>query len=251
MPEWDAEVEVGEARVRALLAEQFPEFDAASARLLGEGWDNSVWVVEGAWAFRFPRRAIAIPGVERELAVLPRLAPLLPVPIPVPRFVGQPSEHSPWPFFGAPLLPGQEPADADLTDDERVQLGGALGRFLRTLHSPETLTAVDPERALPVDFNRRADMSIRVPRARENLAYVREFGLWTPPASMERILGAAELLPPSRVELVLTHGDLHQPGGIGSTPSTARSPTSSSSVPACSRSCSTRCSRDTPTTRAT
>ncbi len=54
MPEWDPDVEVGEALVRALVAEQFPELDAASARLLGEGWDNSVWVVEEAWAFRFP-----------------------------------------------------------------------------------------------------------------------------------------------------------------------------------------------------
>ena len=84
VPEWDPDVEIDEALVRALLADQFSELDATSARLLGEGWDNSVWVVEEEWAFRFPRRAIAIPGVERELAVLPRLAPLLPVPIPSP-----------------------------------------------------------------------------------------------------------------------------------------------------------------------
>ncbi|MCI0636004.1 MAG: phosphotransferase, partial [Actinobacteria bacterium] len=114
MPEWDAEVAVDEALVRALLAEQFPELDSRSARLLGEGWDNSVWAVEEAWAFRFPRRQIAIPGVERELAILPRLAPLLPVPIPAPRFVGVPSDRFGWPFFGAPLLAGQEPADAEL-----------------------------------------------------------------------------------------------------------------------------------------
>ena len=53
-------------------------------------------------------------------------------------------------------------------------------------------------------------MSVRVPRARENLAYVREFGLWTPPPSIDRILATAELLPPSRAELrSLAHGDLH------------------------------------------
>ena len=42
MPEWDAEVEVDGTLVRALLAEQFPELDADSARRHGEGWDNSV-----------------------------------------------------------------------------------------------------------------------------------------------------------------------------------------------------------------
>jgi aminoglycoside phosphotransferase (APT) family kinase protein len=208
--DWDAELVVDDSLVRTLLAEQFPEFDASSARLLGEGWDNSVWAVEEAWAFRFPRRAIAIPGVEREIAVLPVLAPLLPVPIPEPCRVGVPSDTFPWPFVGTPLLRGREPADAGLTDHERDQLGSALARFLRTLHSHETLDAVDPTRALPVDFNRRADATVRVARARENLAHLRDARIWSPPSSIERILSAAELLPTSRAELVLTHGDLHQ-----------------------------------------
>ena len=209
MPVWDAEVAIDEALVRALLAEQFSELDASSARLLGEGWDNSVWVVEEEWAFRFPRREIAIPGVERELALLSRLAPLLPVPIPVPTFIGRPSDRFSWPFFGARLLPGREPADAALDEDERVSFGGQLGRFLRTVHAPETQAAVDPDGVLPVDFNRRADMAVRVPRARENLTQLRKLGLWRAPAQVERILASAENLAPPSGELVLVHGDLH------------------------------------------
>ena len=208
MAEWDPEVVVDEALVRALLAEQFPELDAGSARLLGEGWDNSVWVVEERWAFRFPRRAIAIPGVERELAVLPRLAQLLPVPIPVPKSVGTPSERFPWPFFGAALLPGCDPAGGDLSDEERVELGSALGSFMRVLHAAETLAAVDPERALPFDFNRRADMPFRVGRARAKLSAL-PVDVWRPPDTVERILADAEELPPVEGSEVLAHGDLH------------------------------------------
>ena len=69
MPDWDAEVSIDAAVVDALLSEQFPQLDASSARLLGEGWDNAVWVVEETWAFRFPRRQIAIPGVRRKLVL--------------------------------------------------------------------------------------------------------------------------------------------------------------------------------------
>lgn len=207
MAEWDAEVAIDGALVRALLGEQFPELDASSARLLGEGWDNSFWVVEEQWAFRFPRREIAIPGVRRELAVLPKLAPLLPVPIPEPRFVGARSARFPWPFFGAPLLVGREPADAGLDDDARAAFGAELGRFLRVLHAPETLDAVDPERALPVDFNRRADMPFRVGRTRQRLREL-PLDVWRSPARFEQLLGEAEGLSPS-TELVLTHGDLH------------------------------------------
>jgi aminoglycoside phosphotransferase (APT) family kinase protein len=202
MPVWDAEVVIDEVLVQALLAEQFPELDGSSARFLGEGWDNSVWVVEESWAFRFPRRAAAVPLVSRELAVLPRIAPLVPVPIPVPSFVGEPGERYPWPFFGAPLLPGREPANAALTDEAREELGAELGRFLRLLHRIE----IDTE--LPVDPNRRADMSFRVPRARECLAEIRAAGIWRPPARVEPMLEAAFRLPPSDTEVVL-HGDLH------------------------------------------
>jgi aminoglycoside phosphotransferase (APT) family kinase protein len=207
MPEWDAEVEIDAVLVRALVAEQFPELGASSARLLGEGWDNSVWVVEEAWAFRFPRRAIAIPGVERELAVLPRVAPVLPVPIPVPTFVGRPSERFPWPFFGAPFLAGREPADADLDDAARDELGAELGRFLRVLHSPETLASVDPRSALPDDPIRRADTRFRVTRTRERLRELPP-GVWGPPPRVSEILADGERLSASTAR-TLTHGDLH------------------------------------------
>ena len=208
MPEWDAEVVIDAVLVSALLAEQFSELDAGSARLLGEGWDNSVWLVEERWVFRFPRRAIAIPGVERELAILPRLSPLLPVPITVPAYVGEPSERFPWPFFGAPFLAGREPADAGLTDGQRVELGGVLGRLLRVLHAPETLSVVDPGRTLPVDFNRRADMPFRVARLRQKLRDL-PAEVWRLPVSAEPILAAAERLPPPSGDDALVHGDLH------------------------------------------
>jgi aminoglycoside phosphotransferase (APT) family kinase protein len=209
MPEWDAEVEIDEPLVRALLEEQFPELGAGKVRFLGKGWDNSVWIVDDRWTFRFPRRAIAIPGVEREVAVLPHVASLLPIAVPRPELVGSPSGRFPWPFFGHRPLPGVEPADAGLSDDDRDALGAQLGRFLRVLHAPETRAAVDPENALPVDFNRRADMAVRVPRARENLAYLRELTLWKAPAAVEGILSSAEELPPVSGELALAHGDLH------------------------------------------
>lgn len=210
MPEWDADFDVDEALARSLIEEQFPGLDASSTRRVGSGWDNAVWLVEERWAFRFPRRKIAVPLVARELAVLPRVAPLLPVPVPVPTFVGQETTRFPRPFFAYRSLHGVEPADARLSEDERVSIGAELGRFLRVLHARETLEAVDPARLLPVDINGRADMATRVPRARENLAKLGELELWTAPvAAVERILTSAEALPPTTSELVLVHGDLH------------------------------------------
>ena len=76
--------------------------------LLGTGWDNTVWLVDGRWVFRFPRRRIAVPGIARQLAVLPAIAPALPLAIPVPVVSGRPAEGFPWPFTAHELLPGRE-----------------------------------------------------------------------------------------------------------------------------------------------
>ena len=98
---WDAEITLTADDVRRLLSPQFPALPLRGLRLLAEGWDNAVWVVNDQWAFRFPRVSRAVPYLETEIAVLPRLAPLLPLPIPVPEFVGRPDDCYPWPFVGA------------------------------------------------------------------------------------------------------------------------------------------------------
>jgi aminoglycoside phosphotransferase (APT) family kinase protein len=90
--EWAAEVTVDAALARRLIGEQFPELELRSLELLGEGWDTTVWLVGEQWVFRFPRRSYPVPGLENEIAYLPQLAPLLPLPIPVPTLVGAPSE---------------------------------------------------------------------------------------------------------------------------------------------------------------
>jgi aminoglycoside phosphotransferase (APT) family kinase protein len=202
--EWSAEVVVDEALARRLLS-QFPDLAVDSLELIAEGWDNAVWLVDGTWAFRFPRRSIAIPGVEREIAVLPRLAPLLPLPIPVPTFVGRPAHGYPWAFFGVRFLPGREVADADLSDDARNAIAGPLGTFLRMLHAAdaEAFTA-----DLPADPMGRGDMAERVPRTRERLDEVQSSGLWEAPRSVQTLLAEAERLP-RPAATVVAHGDFH------------------------------------------
>lgn len=208
MHEWSAEIAVEEALARRLLASQFPELELGSVRRLGEGWDNSVWLVDEGWAFRFPHRLIAVPGVERELALLPLLGPLLPLPIPVPVFVGRPEGVYPWPFFGGPLVPGREAADADLDDEARGRCARPLAEFLRTLHAPESLTAVSTSVELQADPLRRADMSFRVPMAETRFAELERLGLRRRSVRVDAILRAALTLPPTEPSAVV-HGDLH------------------------------------------
>lgn len=202
MREWSAEVTVDEALAKRLISEQFPELELRSLRLLGEGWDMTVWLVNDQWVFRFPRRSVVIPGIENEIAALPQLAPLLPLPIPAPALIGRPSEGFEWPFYGAPFLPGRELSDASLDDDARARLARPLAEFLRALHAAEL------DHDLPIDPVKRADMAWRVPRAREFVAEVESLGLWRAPPEVEDLLATAQELPVPE-PLVTAHGDLH------------------------------------------
>jgi aminoglycoside phosphotransferase (APT) family kinase protein len=200
--EWSAEVTVDEPLARRLIGQQFPELTVDTLWLLGEGWDTTVWLVDEEWVFRFPRREVVLAGLKNEIAVLPQLAPLLPLPIPVPTLLGEASEEFAWPFYGFRFLPGQEPADAGLTDDARVALARPLAEFLRTLH------AVRLDVDLPVDPVRRADMTYRVPRAIGHIDEAERLGLWRSPAVVRELLESARSLPVPE-PTAITHGDLH------------------------------------------
>ena len=200
--QWQPERVVDEELAQELIAAQFAEVPARLVELVAAGWDYTVFRVDGEWAFRFPRREIVLEPMARELAALRVLAPLLPVPVPAPVYVGRPAEGFPWPFYGARWLPGVDAGVAELTDDARTALAPPLARFLRALHQTAELSD------LPVDVQARADMTFRGPRTREELAAVVAEGLWEPPASVFELLRHAESLPPAE-PTVVCHGDLH------------------------------------------
>jgi aminoglycoside phosphotransferase (APT) family kinase protein len=202
VPQWDAEVVVDSGLAGRLVAAQFPALGDVQLRLIGEGWDNTVFAAGEEWVFRFPRREVVLPGLQVEIDVLPLLAPLLPVPIPVPEHVGVPSDEFPWPFFGARILPGVELCAAPET--ARADLAPQLGRGLRVLHSRDVLDAVGGR--LPENVTRRADMQVRVPGIRERLTALD--GLWRAPDHVHAVLDKAETLPPPEPRAVC-HGDLH------------------------------------------
>ena len=81
---WDPEITLDEAGARRLLAEQFPDLALESVVHLADGFDNTVFVVDGTWAVRFPRREVAVALLARELPLLraARTAAALPVPVP-------------------------------------------------------------------------------------------------------------------------------------------------------------------------
>lgn len=137
------------ALVRALLAHQHPDLAGLEVEPLSAGWDNAVFRVGPRLTARLPRRLEAVPLIAHEQRWLPELAPLLPLPVPLPVRVGMPGLEYPWPWSVCPWFPG-EPASARPPVDA-ARAARELGGFLAALHRPAPAQAPEnPFRGVPL-----------------------------------------------------------------------------------------------------
>ena len=201
---WEAECRVDAPLARRLLAAQFPELAELPVRAFGEGWDNAAYLVGDRWVFRFPRRAVAAGLIETELAVLPSIAPRLPLPVPVPRFAGEPSDAFAWPFAGYECLPGAALSRVRLGNGAAKRIAREVGSFLRALH------AIDPDTVPKLDIDRigRLDHSRCLPKAMERLRELEAAGAVE---NVNRFEQAFEETAPGADAgpFVTVHGDLY------------------------------------------
>jgi aminoglycoside phosphotransferase (APT) family kinase protein len=91
------ELEIDEALVRRLLAEEFPAWaDRSLRRVEPAGTVHAIFRLGDDLSLRLSRRKGPTEPGGKEIDWLPRLAPLLPLEIPVPVAQGRPTSKYPW-----------------------------------------------------------------------------------------------------------------------------------------------------------
>jgi aminoglycoside phosphotransferase (APT) family kinase protein len=130
-----AESEITADLARDLLRDQHPDLADRPVTLGARGWDNQLWRLGSDLAVRLPwatQRADIL--LRKEHAWVPMLAPLLPLPVPVPQRLGEPSKRFPRSWIVTTWVPG-EPADrAPAT--RGAAAADSLAAFLSALHRP-------------------------------------------------------------------------------------------------------------------
>ena len=122
------------ARYRAAIVAAFPDLPIRTCRFLAEGWDSVVWEVNGDSVFRFPKRADVAAWLRVEIALLPALAPTLPVLVPQFTAIADAPDVFPHPFVGYQKLSGVSLDDLPAMRDAPARLAVDIGRFLTALH---------------------------------------------------------------------------------------------------------------------
>lgn len=143
----DDELPVPDQLVRALLAEQFPQWAALPLhRVTSTGTDNAVFRLGAHLGLRIPKVEWPVAAIEHEHRWLPVLAPLLPLEVPVPVGAGRPSPGYPWPWTVYPWLSGRNPGIGSAPDD----LVDDLMSFRSALAAVPTQGAPPADRGVPI-----------------------------------------------------------------------------------------------------
>jgi aminoglycoside phosphotransferase (APT) family kinase protein len=153
-----------EQQVRGLLREQHPDLaDLTLEQVIG-GWDNQMWRLGDELAVRLPRTERGPDLLRKEYRWLPEIAQRLPLPVPSPQRIGEPTEAFPHTWLVTTWVDG-EPADRTPISDEKS--ADALAEFLRALHlkapadAPHSPGRGVPLRTLELGFAEYASVAVR------------------------------------------------------------------------------------------
>ena len=134
------EIELTAELVGELLRDQQPDLADRPLTLGARGWDNQLWRLGDDLAVRLPwQTETADSLLLKENTWLPVLAPLLPLPVPVPQRLGQPSARYPHPWIVTTWVPGMPADRAPATCSGPA--ADALAAFLTALHRPAPVGA--------------------------------------------------------------------------------------------------------------
>ncbi len=194
------EIDTDEALVRRLLVQQYPRWaELPLRRVEHTGTDHAIYRLGDDLSVRLPRIHWAAGQPDKEETWLPRLAPELPAPIPVPVAGGEPGEDFPYRWIISPWMRGED-ATRERMSDQQAALD--LARFILALQRIDPAGGPSPGRH---NFLRGVPLAVRDPGVRTAIpAWNGIIDTAAITAAWEEALGAPAWEGPP----VWLHGDL-------------------------------------------
>lgn len=139
------EVPTDAALVRRLLAAQFPQWASLNiAEVESAGTDHALYRLGSDLCVRLPRVAWATGQADKESQWLARLAPLLPLSIPVQLAKGLPGEGYPWHWTVCRWIEGEAATTARI--DDLSEAARQLAGFIHALQAVDATGGPDATR---------------------------------------------------------------------------------------------------------
>ncbi len=156
-------LQIDVALVKCLIAEQFPKWaDLAVEPVTIDGHDNRTFRLGDEMSIRVPAAEQYAAHLQTEQAWLPKLAPHLPLPVPTPLAMGEPTSQLPWQWSINRWLKGETAAAHRI--DDLTQFAQDLATFLTKLRAIDASGAPAPG---PDNFFRGGELSVYDNETRE------------------------------------------------------------------------------------
>lgn len=142
--------------VQKLISSQFPQWAHLPAKPVEPGgWDNRTFHLGETMSVRLPSAEAYASKIEKEYHWLPKLAPQLPILIPKPLALGQPTEEYPFPWSIYQWIDGETASVNNIAN--LCQFAVDLAQFLLAL---QRVDSTDGPIAGPHNFYRGGDLKI-------------------------------------------------------------------------------------------
>ena len=196
------EVDTNVSLVVRLLTTQFPQWASLSIKPAhSAGTGNALYRLGDDMVVRLPRIPSAVGQVDKEQKWLPRLAPLLPLNIPVPLAKGKPSDGYPWYWSVYRWLKGEDATTAPIANPH--QAATDLGQFIIALQQIEVTDGPPPGQH---NFYRGVPLAMRDQQTRDAIAALKDL---IDANEVTAAWDAALETPTWNGQPVWLHGDLH------------------------------------------
>ncbi|CAN7374864.1 aminoglycoside phosphotransferase family protein [Rhizobium sp. LjRoot98] len=198
----DDELDINRPLVSRLIAEQFPAWAGLPLKpVQSAGTDNALYRLGSDMVVRLPRRMDAALQVEKESRWLPRLAPDLPLAVPVPLALGTPTAGYPFHWSVCRWLPGEDAVTTPIFDLNEAAV--SLSRLISALRKIDATGGPPPGAH---NFSRGASLASRDAQTR---AAIKNLGGTMETAPLTQAWDAALEIEPWDKPPVWLHGDIH------------------------------------------
>ena len=160
---------IDDTLARRLVTAQFPHWaDLALRPVVGGGWDHRSFHLGEHMIVRLPNAAEYSVQVDKEHRWLPRLAPLLPLPVPTPLAMGEPASGYPWKWSIYRWIEGDTATLEHIGD--LSEFATDLGQFLIAL---QRVDPADGPRPGPHNFYRGGSLLTYDAQTRQAIAVLK------------------------------------------------------------------------------
>ncbi len=196
------ELDVNKPLVNRLIAEQFPAWAGLPLQaVLSSGTDNAIYRLGDDMAVRLPRLGGAALQVEKESLWLSRLAPHLPLAVPVPLVLGIPAAGYPFHWSVCRWLAGKDAVVSPIADLHEAAV--SLSQFTSALQKMDIAGGPPPGAH---NFSRGASL---VSRDAQTRAAIESLNGIIETAPLTQAWNAALEIEPWDKPPVWLHGDIH------------------------------------------